>query len=373
MNGRERILAALRREEPDTVPVWELLINRPVIEGLHGDISYEDFVDREGLDGITVFTESRKDWIDNCTYGNEWGVMWRVGEHGLPYVLEGPIQSEKDLDSYQTPDPDAGYRYLPVLEAVRRFGGQKAIVFLGHEAFEYSWHLLGGMDKLLLNYILNPALVHRLAELVWSYQKRLLENVAGLGVDVLLTGDDYAGTMGPLVSPEHLDQFVLPALREAVQIAHDHGLPFIKHTDGNLWRILDLIVDTGIDGLHPIEPLAGMDIGEVKERYGDRIALVGNVDCSLLLPLGSEEQVVEAVKETIAKASFGGGHVLSSSNSIHPGVDPSNFRAMLGAVREFGRYPLDPSLVSCREGSYMDRYLGESRRGEGVSSKTRDL
>ncbi len=357
MTGLERMLTALRREEPDRVPLWELLIDRPVIEALHGDASYEDFVEREGLDGITVFTDSKKRWLDSETYENEWGIIWRVGADGLAYPLEGPIKSEKDLDTYQPPDPDVEYRFESMRAAVKRFKGEKAIVFLGHEVFEYSWYLLGGLDKLFINYIKNPEFVKRLSEVVWSYQSRLLENMAQVGVDILLTGDDYAGTTGPMMSPRHYREFILPYLQKAVDIAHQHGLPFIKHTDGYLWKILDMIVDTGIDGLHPNEPLAGMDIGEVKEKYGHRIAVVGNVDCSMLLPLGTEEEVIEAVMETIAKASVGGGHILSSSNSIHPAVKPENYRAMVAAAREHGKYPLDSRMVETyRSENYIARF-----------------
>jgi uroporphyrinogen decarboxylase len=103
--------------------------------------------------------------------------------------------------------------------------------------------------------------------------------------------------------------------------------------------------------------MAGMDIGEVKERYGHRIAVVGNVDCSILLPLGTEAEVIEAVKETIAKASVGGGHILSSSNSIHPAVKPENYGAMVTAAREHGKYPLDSKMVAtCKSKNYSARF-----------------
>jgi uroporphyrinogen decarboxylase len=119
-----------------------------------------------------------------------------------------------------------------------------------------------------------------------------------------------------------------------------------------------MIVDTGIDCLDPIEPLAGMDIGEVKQQYGDRIAVAGNVDCSELLCRDTPEQVVEAVKETIAKASPGGGHIMASSNSIHPAVKPENYQAMVRAAREFGQYPLDAEMVAAyRHNNYIAKYL----------------
>lgn len=358
MTGRERMLAALERREPDRVPIWELIVDRPVIEALYGEISYEDFVELEDLDGITVGEDQRTEPLDDVTYRDEWGIVWKVGPNGVAYPSGGPISDGHDLENYSPPDPEAPWRLERLRKAVERFKGKRCIVFLGHEVFEFSHYLLGGMDKLFLAYYLNPELVRKLSEVIWEYKGRVLERAAEEGADVLLTGDDYANRKGLLMSPEHFREFVLPYLARAVEVAHRCGLPFVKHTDGNLWEVMDDIVGTGIDALDPIEPLAGMDIGKVKESYGDRIALVGNVDCSLLLPRGTPEQVEEAVKETIAKASPGGGHVLASSNSIHPGVRPENYRAMVEAARKFGRYPLDPEMVEkYRKRNYIKELL----------------
>ncbi|MFO8082137.1 MAG: uroporphyrinogen decarboxylase family protein, partial [Armatimonadota bacterium] len=127
-----------------------------------------------------------------------------------------------------------------------------------------------------------------------------------------------------------------------------------------VWPILESMVDAGIDAIDPLEPIAHMDIGEVKEAYGDRIALCGNVDCGELLSRGTPEQVVAAVKETIAKASPGGGHILASSNSIHPAVKPENYRAMIDTAKEFGQYPLDEEMVAeYREKNYIERISGD--------------
>ena len=362
MEGAERMLSALRREEPDRVPVWELIVNEPVIRALYGDISYWDFVEREGLDGLTVFEDQRVvEWLDQDTYRDEWGIVWKVEPNGVAYPSGGPIREEQDLDRYTPPDPDADHRLRSLEAAVKRFKGERAIVFLGHETFEFSHYLLGGMDKLFLNYVLNPTFVDRLSEMIWSYKGRVLARAAEMGADILLTGDDYASQKGTLMSPAHLERFVLPWLTRAVEVAHAHGVPFIKHTDGNLWKIMDMLVGTGLDGLDPIEPMAGMDIGAVKTRYGDHIAVLGNVDCTEILPHGSREDVIAAVKETIAKASVGGGHILASSNSIHPGVKPENYRTMVEAAREFGAYPLDPKMVEkYRARDYMAKWVGET-------------
>jgi uroporphyrinogen decarboxylase len=242
--------------------------------------------------------------------------------------------------------------------AVRRFKGRRAIVFLTHDGFEFTHYLRGGMDNLFMDYIENPGLVHELSEMILDYKIRLMQRAIDAGADAIVSGDDYAARKGPLMSPRHFREFVLPYLARSVAAAHAGGVPYIKHTDGNLWSILDMMVEAGIDALDPIEPIAGMDIGEVKRRYGDRLALVGNVDCTRLLPNGAPAEVEEAVKETLAKAAVGGGHILASSNSIHPAVRPENYRAMVAAARRWGRYPLDEAMVrDYSRRNYIRRFL----------------
>jgi uroporphyrinogen decarboxylase len=374
MNGYERFMTAAGRGKPDRVPLWELIINRPVIQALHPELftpgrtaRYErgsqggfllqaDFVEEEDLDGITVFEDGTEHWLDDVTFRDEWGITWQVAPSGIPYAVRHPIETASDLDDFHAPDPEAAHRLKSLEAAVERFKGKRAVVFLGHDAFEFS-HYLRGMDNLLMDYVLDPDTVLRLARIVMDYKRRVLERAAEAGADVLATGDDYAHNRAPMMSPEHFERFVLPYLREAVEVAKAAGLPFLKHTDGYLWPILDMIVDAGIDILDPVEPTAGMDIGRVSERYGDRIALAGNVDCSHLLPHGTTQEVVEAVKETLAKGGADGGLILASSNSIHPAVKPENYQAMVDAARAYGRYPLDPDMVNeYRQRDYAARF-----------------
>ena len=160
------------------------------------------------------------------------------------------------------------------------------------------------------------------------------------------------------MSPGHFRELVLPYLKRSIETAHELGVRYIKHTDGNIWSLLDAMMEAGIDAIDPLEPIAGMDIGEVKTRYGDRMALVGNLDCTDLLPNATPEEVEDAVKETIAKGAPGGGYILASSNSIHPAVRPENYRAMVEAARRWGEYPLDSQMVETyRKRDYMERRL----------------
>ena len=108
---------------------------------------------------------------------------------------------------------------------------------------------------------------------------------------------------------------------------------------------MNFILDLGIDGLHPIQPEAGMDIAELKRTYGDRLSLVGGVDVAKLLPFASEDEVEKEVIDVIRKVSPGGGHVLASTNSLHsfvPDIDKfvKNVLRYVETAHKYGVYPI---------------------------------
>ena len=98
--------------------------------------------------------------------------------------------------------------------------------------------------------------------------------------------------------------------------------------------------ECGINAYHAIEPSAGMDIVKVKEMYGDKITVIGNIDCGEILSNWSPEEIKNEVRRIIKNASPGGGHIFASSNSVHRGVPVDNFLAYVDAVKEFGAYPI---------------------------------
>jgi len=162
--------------------------------------------------------------------------------------------------------------------------------------------------------------------------------LAGAGLDVLVVEDDIATTNAPLISPEHFNTFINPYNRKLVDRARQLGLRVVRHSDGNLWSLMDFLLASGYDGLNPLEPHAGMALKKVKAYCGDRICLLGNIDCVKLLPDGTPQQVDAAVKQAIEDAADGGGLIICSSNSLHPGVNPENCIAMFEATKKYGSY-----------------------------------
>jgi len=149
---------------------------------------------------------------------------------------------------------------------------------------------------------------------------------------VVILTDDYAFKTGTLMSREQFERFVLPWLARGVEAVHDAGGLCVKHTDGDISEIIDLIVETGIDGIGPLEPAAGMDLIEVQSTWGDRVSVVGNVDVDLLCR-GATDEVIRTTESLVCGLAARGGHVLSSGNTITSPVQPANFRAMINTGR----------------------------------------
>ena len=354
MTSAERVMRVLRRQEPDRIPHFEWIIDRKVRQAICPGCTMEEFTVRMGLDAILTAPDIKKEQIGPKRYRNEWGVISEATAEEHTFPVEGPIKTLDDLRNYQPPDPHAPGRYDSLQKTVKKYKGKLAVGVHLNDVFSIPRYL-AGFEGILLAFVDQPELVRGLVELSVGVNLAFAEECARRGADFIFTGDDYAATERPFMSPKCFREFLYPGLKRVIGGFRKLGLPVIKHTDGMITPILDMILDSGIDCLDPIDPIAGMDIGVMKEQHGGRIALKGNVDCAHTLTFGSEEQVVEETKEVIRKAGEGGGLIVSSSNSIHSSVKPGNYLAMWNAIRMYGRYPisLDTWADSGSAGAFM--------------------
>jgi uroporphyrinogen decarboxylase len=343
LTGAERIFKALQLQESDRVPFYEApnrKIREEILPGssLHEAVEYFDLdavgVSDRGLPGYRIET------LDASHFRNQWGTIMQVtSELDGPHPVEAAIRTEKEFDTWHPPDPDEPWRYEMLAELVKRYKGQRAIIASFQDPFNVANEVRGAVNH-YMDFVKNPDLVDRLAELIRDYYLRYIRNCIKVGADIILFGGDYATTKWPMLSNEHFSKHVIPVLKALVDEAKSRGAYFVKHTDGNIIPIIDMIIDTGINGLHPIDPNAGMNLGEVKEKYGHRVCLVGNVDCAYTLTWGTVEEVREDVKRCIKQAARGGGYICMSSNSIHSAVKTENYVEMVKAIRDYGKYPI---------------------------------
>lgn len=163
--------------------------------------------------------------------------------------------------------------------------------------------------------------------------------LAGTGLlDGFALCSDYAFNVNPFFSPDLFAELVAPHLKECIDTYRHLGYYTIKHTDGNINPILDQIVGCGPDALHSIDPQGHMSLTEVRQKYGDRICTIGNVNCGLL-QTGTEEEAVEDVRRCLREGMDGNyGFIFSTSNCVYTGLPLERYELMQKIWREEGIY-----------------------------------
>ena len=157
------------------------------------------------------------------------------------------------------------------------------------------------------------------------------------GLDGFALCSDYCLNAGPFLSPGQFAEFVTPYLARVIVGYRQMGFYVIKHTDGNILPILDQLVETNPHALHSIDPQAGVDLADVKRRYGSRVCLIGNVNCGLL-QTGTEAQVAFDVRRALRDGMPGGGFIFSTSNCVYTGTPLARYEQMLEIWRQDGNY-----------------------------------
>ena len=368
MSSRERCVAAVNLEEPDRVPCFELGVNLATIEGILGRPTVSaplgcmtteqlktlarDTVEAYAVAGFDMVPASAglpenyregfiPERVTSARWIDEFGRIWedRRGVTGLSWYIGGTIKSSSDLKKIRDLDPEDLGRTALARETVK-CAREREMAVAGYVDGPFlTAYMTTGLPEFLVKLYRDRQFALELLELLTRFNCVQARKLTELGVDMVIIGEDMADTRGPLINPKDFRNITFPFLMREIEEVRRAGTKVIVHSDGNTMPIFDDIVGLGIDGYQAIEPDAGMDIAVLKERYGNRLCLLGNVDCGITLCYGSREQVEAEAKRIIDSAAGGGGLILGSSNSIHDGVKLENLLTMTKTAAEYGRYP----------------------------------
>ena len=177
----------------------------------------------------------------------------------------------------------------------------------------------------------------RIGEFSYEVAKAQIEAAAGL-LDGMVIWGDVAYKKGLLFSPDFWRRHFKPGVKALVDECHAHGLPVIYHGCGNVSRIFEDFVELGVDAYNPLEAKTGLDVVDLRRRFGHRIAFCGNMDV-VLWAGGTRDEIRRAVL-TKLNAAKGGGFVFQSDHSVPGNVPPANYEYAVQLVRKHGVYPL---------------------------------
>ena len=335
MTPKDCLLAALRRETPDRIPTFEWFIDDAVLQALCGTGDPVEAVERLDLDAVNIRPDYAKTWKDDSTFVDEWGIERKLTGDVLPAVMNSSIPNIAAHADFIFPSIDAPHRFKTLERAIEKYGDHRGVVLNLRDGFSDMRDLLG-YENALMAVLIDKQHFTDLMKRVVEYNVSLAAlAVKRYGVQVVGTTDDVATGRGPIIKPKVYAEMIVPHFKEVIQGYKSLGLLVIKHSDGDIRALLDFWLEAGIDCLDPIDPGGGLDMGEMKKEYGNRICLKGNIDCTGHLCDGTPEQVEAEVRLCIEKGGRA-GLIVSSSNTIHRGVKPENYQAMLQALRHYG-------------------------------------
>lgn len=343
----DRVRAVINGQKPDRAPLYELLRNDAVIEHFAGEkltlenaervvfACYEPAIDATRpmvrlprAESETTLPDGRKErvfrwtaWISHREYANSEAYEAAKRRELDAYDPSWTDEKEKQIDAFLASIAE----HRRKLGEVFFFPGAPSVGLMGvygEVGLEHFSYYLADCPGII------DALLENRTERAIAFVEHLPNDS---GIEAAFVGDDIAFKSGPLLAPAWFKTHYFPRFARLCAAYHRRGIKVLFHSDGNLNPILEGLVEAGIDGLNPIEVLAGMDVGDIHRRY-PHLFMAGGIDVSQLLPYGKPQEIKDTVHRAIDAAE--GRLLVGSSTELHDDVPLENFLAMREAAME---------------------------------------
>ena len=351
----ERFRAAVRHDEADRVPFYELLVDYGIQSRFIGrEVSADDLKSQ-----VAFWAAAGYDFFPITVGMMEPGGVTK--DSAISKVIEKVVLEDEE-EAEERDDPAWSLEYHSFIkdradfdafpwdvlaelnydkfEEVRQFlpEGMKVIAVSG-KIFTLTWMLMG-FNHFALSLTDDRALVADVFDRVAEIQYQSLTKVLSMDhIGAVWTVDDIAMGNGPMIQPEVFREFLFPSYKKMARMCHDSDRIFGMHTDGDITNLMGDLIDIGIDVLHPIDPTC-MDMHQAKKDFGDKVCLAGNVS-NEMLQNATPADIEARVKELLRDIAPGGGYLLSAGNSVPAWAKFENYKAMIETGLEYGRYPIE--------------------------------
>jgi len=336
----QNMLDVLANHRPARLPVYEHIISIPVMEKILG-VSFGSLYDGDDCDLNEFFHHYCRFWQEMTydTVSYEVCITEILPGPGALKGGKGPIQTRADFECYPWHELESRYWRLAEQKfvALRKNlpPGMAALGGVGNGVFEISEDLVGfeylaymqADDPLLLTW-----LYAKIGDLMVTIWRRFLTQFGDVFA-ICRMGDDLGYKTRTLTSPNNIRQFVIPQYQRVISLIRQSGHPFLWHSCGNIFAVMDEVIALGIGAKHSNEDVIAPFETWI-ERYGDRIGLLGGIDVDILCR-SEPADIVNLVYERGRKyRALAKGYALGSGNSIPEYVPVEGYLAMLDAAKK---------------------------------------
>jgi len=340
------LLAYLGMDIPDPIPVYDLTQRLAVVD--------ERVLERFRVDTRYLMANPNENWTlkmeEDGSYEDEWGVYRKRCGYYCDNV-RAPLagKSKPEIMSFPFPDPAEPSRFRGLREKARRlYETSDCALMAGQAASLYYFSAeLRGFEEYMSDLAHDPELISLLVERVleWTmeFTAHYLDEIGDF-IEVWWMGDDWGMQTGPIMSPAIFRSIFKPRYRRLIDLVKSKTLAKVCiHTCGATYWVLQDLIDVGVEVVHPLQPTArgNEDPFRLKREYGDRLAFYSNIANTTILPHGRPDEVAQEVRRKILALGPGGGYVFSGGHNLQADVPPANIVALFDTAYEVGRYPLE--------------------------------
>ncbi|MFP3903085.1 MAG: uroporphyrinogen decarboxylase family protein [Armatimonadota bacterium] len=328
MTNRERVCAALEYRQPDRTPYQIGFTEKAkaAMDEYYGGDGYLELIDN-CLHRVEANPGPKEGWIDDDVWQDEFGVQW---DRSVDRDIGNPcnrLLPKRDLCGLEMPDPASDHKFGDFEQKLAE-AGECAVSFgIGFSLFERAW-TLRGMEKLFIDMMEAPHFVHDLLDMICDYNIALVEKGVQYDIDIVQFGDDWGSQEGLLMGRRLWEKFIKPRLARQYTAVKDTGKFLAIHSCGRVQEVFPDLIELGLDCFNPFQPEV-MDVYEMKDTFGGRLAFWGGISTQQLLPYGTPPQVREVVNNTIEYVGNGGGYICGPAHAIPGDAKPENIMAMI--------------------------------------------
>lgn len=326
MNSRERIRRIIAGEPADRCGLW---IGNP-----HPDTwpIYHAHFGTRTEEEVRVMLGDDFRWIPAGEYRHVDGINLFDTRGRTSHGAAGPFATARtlaDIDNYDWPHQEY-LDFSGTLQALQNAGDYYRASGMWTPFFHHVMELFG-MDAYFMNMYDRPELVHevtnRVCQFFYDANERFFAQANGL-MDAFFFGNDFGTQLDLLLGPPQFDEFIMPWFRRFTEQGHRHGYQVILHSCGSIHKVIDRLIDAGVDCLHPLQALAAnMDADTLARDFKGKLAFLGGIDTQRLLMYGTPDDVRRDVRRV--KQLLGPQLIVSPSHeALLPNVPPQNVRAM---------------------------------------------
>jgi len=327
---RERVLKALRFEQPDICPyyIWVHQDMMAPLAHYYGvdDVKATVIRDHQVMREVLALTQP----LSADRYVDEFGTLWRQAAE--PYV-ERPALSEPTLTGYTFPDLTADAHFAGLDEWLDAYSDRFTIVQLGMLFWERTW-AMRGMENIMLDMHDHPRFIDELLDGLEALCMAVIDRLTrdyGQRIDAIGFSEDMGAQHSMLISPAMWRRFLKPHQQRMYARIRRAGKVVYLHSCGHIEPIVGELIDMGVQMLQPIQP-ESMDIFALKRQYGRHLCFAGGISTQHTLPYGTPDQVRAETRRCIELMGRGGGYVVAPAKPILPGVPLANAVALIDTI-----------------------------------------